>query len=216
MIISKHFVFIRFPRTGGRFVRKMFKLFAPHKWEPELLGEHMHVSDIPASHQHLPRFGFVRNPYDWYVSWYSFHMNMWRNEIFNEISDNGKKDFKSTLITGFEMDYSKLFKDAYDTEKYGSVGGYTAFMLAMFGSDIENVRLGRFENLRHEFLSIISDITELPLMLKYGVNWYPKVNKSPHKHYSEYYDDELRETIAEKDKMMIHRFGYQFEDKSNS
>ena len=87
-------------------------------------------------------------------------------------------------------------------------------MLAMFGGDIENVRLGRFENLRHDFLSIISDITELPLLLKYGVNWYPKVNKSPHKHYSEYYYDELREIIAEKDKIMIDRFGYEFEVES--
>lgn len=215
MITSKHFVFIHFPRTGGRFVRQMFKLFAPGKWDTKLLGEHMHVSDIPESHQDLPRFGFVRNPYDWYVSWYSFHMNVWRNEIFNEISDNGTKDFKSTLISGCEMDYSLIFKDAFDTDRYNSVGGYTAFMLAMFGTDIENVRLGRFENLREDLLSIISDITELPLLLKYGVNWYPKVNKSPHKHYSEYYDDELREIIAEKDKMMLDRFGYKFENNSS-
>jgi len=47
MITSKHFVFIHFPRTGGRFIRQMFNLFAPRKWETELLGEHMHVSDIP-------------------------------------------------------------------------------------------------------------------------------------------------------------------------
>lgn len=213
MITSKHFVFIHFPRTGGRFVRQMFKLFAPRKWEAGLLGEHMHVSDIPATHKDLPRFGFVRNPYDWYVSWYSFHMNVWRNDIFNEISANGTKDFKSTLISGFNMDYALIFKDAFDTDKYNSVGGYTAFMLAMFGADIENVRLGRFENLREDFLSIISDITDLPLLLKYGVHWYPKVNKSPHKHYSEYYDQELIEIIAEKDRMMLDRFGYEFEDK---
>ena len=212
MIISKHFVFIHFPRTGGRFIRKMFNLFAPRRWEAELLGEHMHVSDIPPTHQQLPRFGFVRNPYDWYVSWYFFHMNVWRNELFNEISDNGKKDFKSTLITGCEMDYRKLFKDDYDPDKYGSIGGYTAYLLAMFGGDLDNVRLGRFENLRNDFLSIISDIIELPTLLKYGVNWYPKVNKSPHSHYSEYYDDELREIIAEKDKMMLDRFGYVFEN----
>jgi hypothetical protein len=34
----------------------------------------------------------------------------------------------------------------------------------------------------------------------------------PNKHYSEYYDDELREMIAEKDKLLIDRFGYGFED----
>jgi len=45
---------------------------------------------------------------------------------------------------------------------------------------------------------------------------FPRTGGCPNKHYSEYYDDELREMIAEKDKMMIHRFGYQFEDKSNS
>ena len=137
MITSKHFVFIHFPRTGGRFVRQMFKLLVPRTWDTQLLGEHMHVSDIPPSHKDLPRFGFVRNPYNWYVSWYSFHMNVWRNDLFNEMSDNGTKDFKSTLITGLNMDYSLMFKNDYDTEKYNCVGGYTAFMLAMFGNDIE-------------------------------------------------------------------------------
>ena len=45
------------------------------KEECEILHEDMHrpLGEVPADYKSLPALGFVRNPWDWYVSWYT-HM----------------------------------------------------------------------------------------------------------------------------------------------
>ncbi|HQW36009.1 MAG TPA: sulfotransferase family 2 domain-containing protein [Thermoflexales bacterium] len=97
MNITREFVFVHLPKTGGTFVAEALRdLYAP-RWafSPLLRRWHFRIFNtaagvlglnaahveiekhaprraIPAQYQHLPVLACIRNPLDWYVSNYKF------------------------------------------------------------------------------------------------------------------------------------------------
>ncbi len=64
----------------------------------------------------------------------------------------------------------------------------------------------RFENLADDFRTVCGTLGISPATL-------PQYNRSNRKHYSKYYDDELRELVHTRFAEEIERFGYAFEKR---
>ncbi|RKZ53853.1 MAG: hypothetical protein DRR08_27000 [Candidatus Parabeggiatoa sp. nov. 2] len=200
MILSKHFVFIHLPKTGGSFVRAVCQEYAPADWKVQILDGHPNLHEIPKAYQSLEKLCFIRNPYSWYVSSYAY-LQKHSQKMFDKISNQGIRDFKNTLLAVLELE-----KDPAEP-----IGGYSWHIKQMFGDDfLQVLRIGKFEELRHELLRIMNSVVMLPESFVKAVQTYPAVNVSQHDHYRTYYDDELREIIAEKDRWIFEQFGYEF------
>ena len=113
MIVTDKFVFIHLHKSGGTFINKAIKsLFS--SWQQ--IGYHYPLSMLPREYCHLPVLGVVRNPWDFYVSYYTFQQSLIaqcsakeaistmkgndpRNGIdilFEFLSNNGQLSFEET------------------------------------------------------------------------------------------------------------------------
>ena len=121
-------------------------------------------------------FGFVRNPFSRMVSYYKFKQQLAIKKISNKVNLN-------------EWVKNNKIKSQYEYINTPHV--------------INNIYIGRFENLQHDFNIICSKI---------GIPYQqlPRDMKTSHKHYTEYYDDETRQIVAERYAKDIEYFGYKF------
>ena len=71
-----------------------------------------------------------------------------------------------------------------------------------FGLDLDH--LLRFERLEADFAQLCAVLGIAPTPL-------PRRNASVRRHYSEYYDDELRDIVADRHRDEIEQLGYAFE-----
>src|SRR3546814_5694158 len=110
---------------------------------------------LPAGRQHLPVVGVVRNPWDWYVSWYAFNRKLgMRNPLFIVVSDGGKADFKSTIRNLVNLGNDSAQSRAYRT-------ALSAVLPAEFGTDrgagLTRACIEGFNDSEHGYYSWLSN-----------------------------------------------------------
>lgn len=206
MILSSKFIFLHLPKTGGSFVRELLTHHAPKNWQVSLHDNHPTIRDIPPSHADLPIFGLVRNPYDWYVSWYHYLKQRHNDPFFNQISQQGSLDFKATIRAAFDVDIGAMyqFPCRFNNSPFG------CYMNYIFGNELDRLQLGKMENLREDLRRILRTMGVLTAQLDQQIDTFPVVNVSDHLPYRSYYDDSLRALILSRDKEVLERFDYHF------
>lgn len=201
MILTRHFVFVHVPKTGGNFVRAVLERHAPADWQVRRLADHQTYADIPATHAGLPMLAFVRNPFAWYVSWFHFQQKA-RDDFFLRISDGGRLGFadsmRRALASGPALEHGE--------------GPFLQTLWSMLGPGLEGARVGRMETLRADLLRLMGEICDVPESMAAAIEALPSQNKSAHGHYSRYYDAELRALVRQKDGPIFDHFGYEWED----
>ena len=188
MISDGHkFIFIHIPKTAGTSLCNIFlkeKAYI-HTKKGRYYQSHVSVKDLEITNSdELDKyftFSFVRNPWDIMVSWYKFRKC--RNLSFDKFLTEYKIKNKYTYW---------LPETLYQTD----------FLLDENDNPLVDF-IGRFENLQQDF-NIICDKIGIPHQK------LPHKNKTKHKHYTEYYDDETRQIVAEKFAKDIEYFGYEF------
>ena len=233
MIITDRFVFIHLHKTGGQSLNDAITRCVPNH---EVVGYHLPRSEVPPGSRELPIVGVVRNPWDWYVSWYAFNKKpQIRNPLFNIVSDGGGASFKATVTNLINLgdEHSEqrrnklisLLPESLDGnrgvgltkasvhELATSSDGYYSWLFGrMLGREVDDQTLiGRFENLQEDFLAIMRQLNVgEAAALQETLQQRQRKNVSRHSHYSHYYDDELRDLVGRQDGSLIERFDYHF------
>jgi chondroitin 4-sulfotransferase 11 len=230
MISHKHkFIFIHIPKCAGTSIERTIKKHASNVegclWARETKNiRNKYMFDLIKNYNDYFKFTFCRNPYCRLVSLYTF---------FNY---HNKFDFKKfTKLVGEFLDTApeKVFKKVpYNTSALRCVmnpskgkpgagsydftneiqyplgelgGGNSAYhFLPQYYFVSEGIDfIGKVENIQQDFDTICN---------KVGIphKQLPHAYKTKHKHYTEYYDDETREIVAEKYAKDIEYFGYEF------
>jgi hypothetical protein len=229
MIATPRFVFLHLHKSGGTFANDCLLRFVPGA---RRLGYHLPRSAIPAELAALPVLGLVRNPWSYYVSWYSFQAALpQQNALFRTLSEHGRLDFKGTISRMVQLAVSPQMLEsvvqslpAHDTNRglnlpgfvlnriAGTGMGFYAFLHAyMFGAPDAALHVGRMETLRTELPRLLRAVGEHvgPEMLAHIASAAPS-NTSTHDNYASYYDDELHGLVAQRDREVIERYGYRF------
>lgn len=234
MIVTDKFVFVHLPRSGGTFVTGLIKKFFPSAHE---IGHHLPRELLPREYSHLPVLGTVRNPWEFYVSLYHY---VWPRDaasvLVSWMSDNGRFGFKGSIrnllnlgvnderldflieMLPERLDYSKrnipsATKDEMRRVRGTGLGYYTFRFDQMFGN-ADDMFFCRLETLRQDLIAFFEGIGAVTDELRGYVLGSDKVNAAEHLHYSTYYTPQLAELVSIRDRALIERFGYVFEQDS--
>ena len=198
MIDDKHkFIFIHIPKTGGTSIELTFK--------KRIKGSHKHLTlfdyenELKSEIEKYFIFSVIRNPWDKLVSYWKYRQGKPHAPV-----DGKLNEFDKWLKFISSLDLNNL----NGKTARGNIPDFRMGLDLQFNSLLNkkneiNVNLIRFENFQEDFNTICDKIGIPKLQL-------PHKNKSKHKHYTEYYDDETRSIVAEKYAKDIEYFGYEF------
>jgi len=229
MITTDRFVFLHLHKSGGTFVNEWLLRFLP---DARQVGYHLPRSLVPPQAAALPVLGLVRNPWSYYVSWYSFQLERPRpNFLFRILSEEGRLGFEETvrnmlnlgagsprldvLLRALPAQYSNqglnLPRFALAPIRDTRVGFYTYLYRYLYTGGTKPVGVGRLEVLRDELIPLLESVGQpVSRQMRAFVEHEAPRNTSTHAAYSEYYSAALRDLVAERDDEIIARYGYRF------
>jgi hypothetical protein len=229
MIVCDKFVFVHLHKSGGTFVLLFLQEFEK---SAQMIGYHLPYAELAAEYQSLPVLGSVRNPWSYYVSWYTFQAAMQNpNPLFRVVSDDGRLDFDGTITNLVTLSESPERIDALAAvlpESFRPRGmnltrnciaalrdqemGFYAFLYRRMFAGCSSPHVAKMETLRDDLIRLLPLCgRELSAQEQDFLRDKPATNTTEHGRFQDYYSDELRDLVANRDAAVIKQFAYQFD-----
>jgi hypothetical protein len=200
-------IFIHIPRTAGSSIE--IAIQGKNQWAVDMRRKHLIASTAKRLYKdywdEYFKFSFIRNPWDRVVSMCKYgnkHPREW-NRIYGCEITNGllnMDNYEKIYPDGIEIDPRFEFKNEIPQNIIPN-----SVYLNILNEKLDFV--GRFENLKHD-IEYISDKLSRQITL-------PLVEKSIRKHYSVYYNEEVKNKVANTYLNDISRFGYEFNEPAD-
>lgn len=226
MIATDRLIFLHLHKSGGTFVNALLVHCIP---TARRIGYHLPYREVPQEHRGLPVVGTVRNPWHYYVSWFHFQRNQRNpNILFQICSDRGTLGFSETVanlsaIASDERRLAALEENVPDhfvnfglnltkkcvVELRERQLGFYSFLHERLYAGAPNPTIMRMEVLRENLRQMLVDAGHMPNdCAERFLSEAPPLNTSRHNSPAEYYDPDLAGLIAERDRVVIDRYGY--------
>ena len=212
MILSeKHkFVFVKPNKIGGTTITATLEELGVWQWTDttsDQMGNHETYREITKTVKNVDDyfvFSFVRNPWARILSYYFYVTG---NEIPRK-QNNQESNATASWAQSLKPDAIQMYTNIKKAKNFK--GALNFLKLKSFFNYFENTDgeinldfIGKTENLQEDFNTVCDKIGIPQKQL-------PHKNKSKHKHYTEYYDEETKQIVAEKYAKDIETFGYEF------
>jgi hypothetical protein len=202
-----NYVFVHIPKCGGTSLSRYFKqnskymIMSPDSTKNNNFRKKydmINFSHASMKYTDVPEkiIGFIRNPYSRIIS------------LFHYQKLDKKYEFKKFVKTIY---YSKKIRKMIDNDDmhctFDMIEYNYSWKNQCFWLPEECYFIGRLEHLQKD-LRTVCKILECP----YKQEELSHRKKSSHKHYKDYYDDEMIKMVAEIYKQDFDRFGYTFDN----
>lgn len=201
---TKKFVFIHIPKCGGSSIQEC-AYFKGWSGNSHLTLEEYHRSILnPCSYKY---YSIVRNPWSRILSVYTYwkqmktnHKNyVWDKVVCRKIQDNNMS-FKDFII---KLSEPKIYFHQPSEPNAEMRHLRTQYSFLNISGQYKMDFVGKMENLQEDFDFICEDVGISRQVL-------PHINKSKHRHYTDYYDDETRDIVSQRYAEDIDGFNYEF------
>lgn len=226
MIATDKLLFLHLHKSGGTFVNALLVKCMPSARQ---IGYHLPYREAPTAVRGLPVLGTVRSPWAYYVSWYHFQVGLpKRNILFQLCSDQGTLGFEQTItnLLGLSNDERRLdlleaglpigYAKAGLNLTKASVGelrewgrGFYSFLFKRLYEGADHPTILPAENLREELRTALGALGHFPNpCAERFLEESPRLNVSQHEPPASYFNGELAELVADRDRTVVERFGY--------
>jgi hypothetical protein len=208
---ARRVVFVHIPKTGGSTFDRMFDHDIADSRKVKGSQRHWTYQQIVDKEPGIADYwsvGFVRNPWARMVSWWA---------MGNDVHDRAEQGKPRAVrnVKGHPEVWEPFARYRGDFRAFVLDGTRTVERFGRPQLDWLTLEGGRRVDFVGQVESFVDDVNTVRERLGLEPEpEQPRRNRSSHGHYSDYYDAEMRQRVAEVFAPDIEAFGYSFDDRS--